>query len=520
MISSVAEIIRTQAKEHPGRTAIEYEGRSITFGALDSRSNQVANALRSLGIGEQERVAFVDKNCPEYFEVAFGVAKINGINLGVNWRLTPDEMAHVINDAQVSVLVVGDELFAPIEAIEDRLPTVKAIVALAPHDRWIAYETWVDGQPDVDPGVMADDADVAFLIYTSGTTGLPKGAIMTNRGFAGAFTALDQWRLDGSSVSLAMMPMFHFAGSGWSLLSLGLGCRTVLLRDVDPVRILQAIPEFGVTNIVMPPSVIQFLLMTPGVEETDFSSLKAILYGGSPITETVLAAATDRFDCDFIQIYGLTETAGCVAQLDGADHDPAGKPHLMRSCGRAYPWVELRVVDPETGADRPTGQPGELWIRAAQNSPGYWNHPEATAAAITPDGWLRTGDIGSVDADGYIFLSDRVHDMIVSGAENVYPTEVENALSKHPAVADVAVIGVPDDRWGEAVKAVVVLAAGATADAATADEIIAATRQHLAGYKLPKSIDFVEELPRNLSGKVLRRVLREPHWKGHARAIG
>jgi long-chain acyl-CoA synthetase len=515
-LDSIADIIRTQGTDRAERTALEYEGRSISFGELDGRSSQVANALRSVGVGAQDCVAFVDKNGPEYFEVAFGIAKLNAINVGVNWRLTPSEMLHIINDAQAKVVVVGAEFAEHIEAIEADLSTVTTFVALGGHERWTDYEAWVADQPNDDPHVVPAPDDIAFLIFTSGTTGLPKGAMMTQQGFFAAFSALDQWRLDPTSVSLAMMPMFHFAGSGWSLLSLGMGCRTVLLREVDPVRILQVIPEFGVTNIVMPPSVIQFLLMTPGVEHTDFSSLRAILYGGSPITETVLSDATERFGCEFIQLYGLTETAGGVAQLDGADHDPVKRPHLMRSCGRPYPWVELRVVDPDSGEDVTTGTVGELWVRAPQNMPGYWRNPKATAETITSEGWLRTGDAGYRDDEGYIFLSDRVNDMIVSGAENVYPAEVENAFMRHPAVAEVAVIGVPDERWGEAVKAIVVKASG---HEATADELIAAARAHVAGYKVPKSVDFVTELPRNATGKVLRRLLREPYWEGHDRGI-
>jgi long-chain acyl-CoA synthetase len=516
-IDSIGDIIRTQGTERAEGTALEYEGRSITFGELDRRSSQVANALRSVGVGAQDCVAFVDKNGPEYFEVAFGIAKLNAINVGVNWRLAPGEMLHIINDAQAKVLVVGPEFVSHIESIEGDLSTVTTIVVLGRHDRWTDYEPWVAANSAEDPAVASDPDDIAFLIFTSGTTGLPKGAMMSQRGFFAAFAALDQWRLDASSTSLAMMPMFHFAGSGWSLLSLSLGCRTVLLRDVDPVRILQVIPEFGVTNIVMPPAVMQFLFATPGVESTDFSSLRAILYGGSPITETVLAKATETFGCEFIQLYGLTETAGGVAQLDGVDHDPVNRPHLLRSCGKPYPWVELRIVEPESGTDVGPGELGELWVRAPQNMPGYWRNPTATAETITPDGWLRTGDAGYRDEEGYIFLSDRVHDMIVSGAENVYPAEVENALMKHVGVADVAVIGVPDERWGEAVKAIVVKSPGQDP---TAEELIASARAHVAGYKLPKTVDFAEELPRNPSGKVLRRLLREPYWAGQARGIG
>jgi long-chain acyl-CoA synthetase len=262
--------------------------------------------------------------------------------------------------------------------------------------------------------------------------------------------------------------------------------------------------------------VIQFLLMTPGVEETDFSSLRAVVYGASPITDDVLIKGIERFGCEFIQVYGLTETTGAITQLDGVDHDPENRPELLRSCGKPYPWVELRVVDGK-GNDVETGQVGELWTRSGQNMVGYWNNPEATAEAVTPDGWFKTGDAGFLDEDGFVYLHDRVKDMIVSGGENVYPAEVENALMTHPDVADVAVIGVPDDRWGEAVKAIVVPAAGAEP---SEDALIAHTRERLAGFKLPKSVDFATELPRNPSGKLLKRELREPYWEGVDRRVG
>jgi long-chain acyl-CoA synthetase len=225
----------------------------------------------------------------------------------------------------------------------------------------------------------------------------------------------------------------------------------------------------------------------------------------------------ETMGCELIQVYGLTETTGAITQLDGRDHDPVGKPHLLRSCGKPYPWVEFRVVDPQTGDDRAVGEVGELWTRSHQNMAGYWNNPEATAAAITPDGWFRTGDAGYADENGYLFLHDRVKDMIVSGGENVYPAEVENALMAHPAVADVAVIGVPDERWGEAVKAIVVREPGSDV---SGDDLVAFARERLAGFKLPKSVDFADSLPRNPSGKLLKRELREPYWAGVDRRIG
>jgi long-chain acyl-CoA synthetase len=516
-MSTVAEIIRTHGRERPDQGALEVSDRSITFGELDRRSNQVAAALAAEGVGYDDRVAFIDKNGPEWFEVTFGTAKLGAVNVSVNWRLAPPEMAQIITDARATVVIVGPEFTAHIEKVESELPGVRTIVAIGPHDRWPAYEEWLGDPASPDPGYECSGTDIAFQLYTSGTTGLPKGVMLTNDNFfKGVLGIAEQWRFTPDSVNLALMPMFHIAGAGWSLVGMTFGCRTVVMRDVDPAEILQLIPQHGITNAFMVPAVIQFVLMTPGVEETDFSTLRALVYGASPITDSVLVKGMETLGCEFIQVYGLTETTGAITQLDGVDHDPQGRPELLRSCGKPYPWVEVRVVDSSTGQDVPVGQVGELWTRSHQNMAGYWNNPTATADAITPDGWFKTGDAGFLDGDGFIFLHDRVKDMIVSGGENVYPAEVENALATHPGVADVAVIGVPDDRWGEAVKAIVVPANNDVTEA----ELIAFARERLAGYKLPKSVDFAETLPRNPSGKLLKRELREPYWAGVDRNIG
>jgi long-chain acyl-CoA synthetase len=517
-IATIADVIRTHGAAQPDAPALEIGERTVTFAELDARSSQVAQALAAAGVGNQDRVAFIDKNGPEWFEVTFGLAKLNAVNVSVNWRLAPAEMLQIIDDAQAEVVIVGPEFLGHVEKIESELARVHTIVAVGGHDRWPEYEAWIGQHPADDPGADSQGDDIAYQLYTSGTTGLPKGVMLTNDNFfKGVIGIAGQWRFTPDSVNLAMMPMFHIAGAGWSMVGLYFGCNTVVLRDVDPAEILRVIPAHGITNAFMVPAVIQFLLITPGVDDTDFSSLRTLVYGASPITDQVLIAGMEKFGCEFIQVYGLTETTGAITQLDGVDHDPANRPLLLRSCGKPYPWVEMRVVDAATGVDKPVGEVGELWTRSHQNMKGYWNNPKATAEAVTPDGWFKTGDAGFLDADGFVFLHDRVKDMIVSGGENVYPAEVENVLMKHPAVGDVAVIGVPDDKWGEAVKAIVVKAAGAEV---TDTELIAYCRESLAGYKLPKSVDFADVLPRNPSGKLLKRELREPYWAGIDRRIG
>jgi long-chain acyl-CoA synthetase len=355
-------------------------------------------------------------------------------------------------------------------------------------------------------------------LYTSGTTGLPKGVMLTNANLGALIPeGTEEMRFDASSVSMVAMPLFHIGGSGWSLLGISNGAHTVVMREVDPAAILHTLGAARVSHVFLVPAVVMFLLARPEAPTTDLSHLRYLVYGASPISEKVLTQAITTFGCDFVQLYGLTETTGAITILRPDEHDPAGPhPERLRSCGRPFSHVALRVVDLATGNDQPVGQPGELWTRSAQNMKGYWRNPEATAATVRSDGWLRTGDVAYMDADGFVYLHDRVKDMIVSGGENIYPAEVENALMAHPAVSDVAVIGIPSERWGETVKGIVVMAPGSEV---TADELIAFARSRIAHYKAPSSIDFIPALPRNPSGKVLKRELRGPYWQTAERRV-
>jgi long-chain acyl-CoA synthetase len=295
------------------------------------------------------------------------------------------------------------------------------------------------------------------------------------------------------------------------------GGHVVLLADPDPVAILEAIAGYGVTETLFVPALIQFLLGHPAMGNADLSSLRTIYYGGSPITDETLRAALDRFGCGFVQLYGLTECGGLATHLPAKDHDPGGpRAHLLRSIGVPAGPIEVRVVDTRTGTDVAPGDVGEIWVRSGGVMAGYWNQPDATAEVIDTDGWLRTGDAAYRDDEGYLYIYDRVKDMIVSGGENVFPAEVENVLHSHPAVGDVAVLGVPHQRWGETIKAVVVAAPGAEV---VEDDLIAYARERLAHYKCPTSVDVVEALPRNATGKILKRELREPYWAGHQRRV-
>ena len=509
MITGLADIVRVHGRDRPDAPALIVGDRTVTFGELDARSSRAAQAFAHAGIGFGDRVAFVERNGAEFFDVVFGLAKLGAVGVPVNWRLAAPEIRHIIDDCGATMVIVGQEFFGHLEAVEDRITA--DIVAIGTHERWPSFGHWVAAHPAVDPGVRTGPDDLVFLMYTSGTTGLPKGAMLSNANYRCKTAGVaGPWRFDADAVSLAVMPLFHMAGSGWAFAGLWQGATTVVLRDVDPVAILDAVAEHRITNMLLVPAVIAFLLDTPGVETADFSSLRVIVYGASPISDDVLVRGIERFGGVFAQVYGMTETTGSITQLD--DHTP----ELLRSCGKPYPWVEIRIVT-EGGTDAAPGTVGELWTRSEQNMIGYWNNPDATASTLTADGWLRTGDAGYVGADGYVYLQDRLKDMVVSGGENVYPVEVENVLMTHPGVADAAVIGVPDATWGEAVKAVVVVAAHATL---TEADVIAYARQRLGGFKLPKTVDFVAELPRTPSGKVLKRALREPYWTGAGRQIG
>jgi len=523
--ATLADLIRAQSATIGDHLAFTFEGREVTYRDLDHAANRVANGLLAEGVTRGDRVAFLDKNTLELFELMFGTAKIGAVLCPVNWRLAPAEIAHVVNDSQARVLVVGRDFFSVLDECAPMLTSDPLVLTVGSHPTHPEFAEWRDAYPETDPGGATTPDDVAIQFYTSGTTGLPKGAMLTSANLGALVPAASMaLGLDESTVSLVAMPLFHVAGAGWALFGLMNGAHNVMLREVDLPAILDAIPRHGVTHAVFVPAVLQFLLATPGVEDVDFSTLHTIVYGASPISENVLVASIERFGCGFVQAYGLTETSGGVVLLLPEDHDPRGlNAHRLRAAGRAMDGVELRIAGADGEALAP-GEIGEVWIRSPSTMVGYWNLPDATAEVITPDGWFRSGDAGRLDTDGYLYIEDRVKDMIITGGENVYPAEVESVLMGHPRVGDAAVIGVPDERWGETVKAIVVPAPDAAGDAdargALERELLAWCRERLAGYKCPTSVDWTDVLPRNPSGKILKRDLRAPYWEGRDRQVG
>lgn len=518
-MDTLAEVIRHHGKERPNASAMRFEGRQFTYGEWDAQSNKIGQALMAEGVAPAERIGFLAHNSPEYFELLFGAAKINAVTLAVNWRLAPAEMEYILEHAEVGVLVIGPEFLEHLDKMT--LPHLRKVIVLT-QDRVTgengheSFAGWRSRYPAEDPGVEPTLDDVCYQLYTSGTTGLPKGVEVSNRALIQQMVnRCEVWQFDVNSVNLVCLPLFHIAGSGWAIAGFFVGADSVLLRDINAAEMLQVIPDEGVTNAIMVPAVIQMLLATPEADTADFSSFRNIVYGAAPITEDVLVRAMATFGCDFVAGYGLTEHA-TATYLPAEDHDPGGpRAHLLRSVGKAVPEVEIKIVDSATMTDLADGEIGEVWLRGPQVMTGYANRPEDTKAAMPGDGWLRTGDAGYLE-DGYLFLKDRVKDMVITGGENVYPAEVENALMPHPAVLDVGVIGVPDDKWGETVKAIVVTKPGTSPEP---EELIAWCRERLAHFKCPTSVDFIEILPRNPSGKILKTDLREPYWEGNERRI-
>ncbi len=520
---TVAGLIRELGRRQPDAEMLVEGERRRTWGEELDMACRVAQAARRGGLGTGDRIAFLDRNGIAYFDLLFGGSLLGAVNVAVNWRLAPAEMAAIIDDSGAPLLVVHSDYLPALADMPGGLPAVRRIVVVGEgptctDPRAQSFEEWIEGCPAEDPGHVGEPGEVSVQLYTSGTTGLPKGVMLTNANMSTAISEAGlTFHIGDDTVSLVAMPLFHIGGSGWALCAMSRGGRSIILRDMDPARLLELVAGEHITEMFVVPAVLMMLLATPSLAETDLASLRVVFYGASPISEDVLVKCLAAFGCGFAQVYGMTETTGAITSLAFEDHDPDGpRRGLLRSAGKPHGSVELRIVDPDTGTEVGPGEVGEVWTRSGYNMAGYWQKPDETSVTLRPDGWLRTGDAGYVDADGYLYLHDRIKDMVVSGGENVYPAEVENVLLAHPAIVDAAVIGVPHEKWGETVKAIVVAAPGESIDESA---VIAHCRASLAHYKCPTSVDCVDALPRNPSGKILKRELRAPYWEGKERAI-
>ena len=515
---TLAEVIRANGRQFPDSPAIVGEGRSTTYGELSSRSDAVASGLVAAGLEIGDRVAYLARNATEYWELFFAAAKAGVVIVPLNFRLSAAEIEWILGDADPSAILVEDHLTGLLPADWSGLKLVftqgKDLEAT---DGWQGFESWTAAQPAVDPHRDQSGDALSTIMYSSGTTGRPKGVTTTVGGFLAAVDTFSSlFDVSSASVSLVPTPYYHIAAGGWSLIALAAGGRIVQFTEVTPQNMLGLLVGHRATHVIMVPTVMQLFITSPEASAADYSSVEHVVYGGSPISETVMLGAQETFGAQLSQSYGLTETVGVTTFLRPEDH-VVGPDSKLRSAGRAVPGVEVTIMDPDTGEMCAAGDVGEVVTRGPGVTKAYWRNPEATEQAFWPGGWFRTGDAGYMDEQGYVFLKDRIKDLLMSGGENIYPAEVENAIMAHPAVQEVAVIGVPSERWGETPLAVVVPKAGESVDA---EELIAFTRERLAHFKCPTAVEVIEQLPRNPSGKVLKRELRAPFWAGHDRSIG
>lgn len=494
----LVDLLRHFAAETPNAPCLAHENTLLSFAGLEQRSSRVANALLAQGVKVGDRVAILDRTSTATYELFFACAKIGAIMMPLNWRLSALEIAGILEDGKPSAMLIASDLLTLLAEAPD-LPC--RIELGAP------YAAWRDTAGDFDPVIPHAANTPLLLLYTSGTTGSPKGVVLTHESHAfNGRIAAEAWDFTASSVNLVAMPLFHIGGIGYGMMALSQGGHTVLLQQPDPAAVMDMLVRHSVTHTFFVPTVIQRLVEYAEQGGSVPSGLQRVIYGAAPIGENILRRAMAAFGCSFTHAYGMTETSGTVVALPPADHDPDGPhPQRLRSCGKPLPWVELALVDPASGDAVAQGEVGEIRIRSAMNMTGYWQKPVATSATITSGGWLCTGDAAWQDADGYLYIHDRYKDMIVSGGENIYPAELENALQSHPQIAEVAVIGTSHPRWGETPRAYVVARSGPAPSEA---ELIAFTRERLAHYKCPTSVVFVSGLPRNASGKLLKRELR------------
>ncbi len=508
------------AKRYGSRVAVVEGARRLSFSLVHERSKRVANALRANGLARGERVAKLMRNRAEIVEINFGVAMAGGASLNLHGRNVLEDHVHMLHDAGAAFLLIDEEHREYAEELARRCPDLRRVVAVG----WEGgdaqgYEDWLRKASPAAPGVMVTPDCLFHLHYTSGTTGVPKAVVNTHRThmawLAKFFRNLD-YRLGPLDSMLHAGPMTH-ASFNFIETTLARGACNVVLPAFGPESFLEAVERERVTTTYLVSTMMQRLLACERLESADVSSLHTITYGAAPISEENLALALRRFGPVFRQTYGLTEARQPIAILDPWDHAvdaPPGERKRLASCGRVAAGVELLLMD-DDGRPAPPNEMGEICVRGDYAMTGYWNNPEATAETMR-GGWVHTGDLAVADEEGYIYIVDRKKEMIITGGFNVYPSEVERVLCRHPAVREALVIGVPDDKWGEAIKAMIVLRPGASP---AAEEIIDFTRNHVAGYKKPRQVEFLSEIPKNAQGKVLRREMRERHWAGRERRV-
>jgi long-chain acyl-CoA synthetase len=521
---NVKYLINRAVNEYPDNLSVVYKSTRRTFGDLNRRVNSLANSLLKLGFKKGDRVGMLLRNCCEFIEIDFALSKTGIVRVPLNTRLTGNDHEYMLNDSMANTLIFGEEFTETVEKIRPNLRTVKEFVRVSEGlskenilDAFDYEDLITNSRPD-EPFGEVEEEDLHTLFYTSGTTGKPKGAMLTQKSWANVAInlILDYGPISKDDVILNLQPLSH--GAGFFVLPFFVkGATNVLVPEFKASLIFETIEREKVSVLKLVPTMLYQLMEYSEKSRHDLSNLHSIIYGGSPIAVPRLIEAIQFFGKKLVQLYGQAEAPMCISTLSRRDHIIEGLKEVVKrlsSAGKPCANVEVRVVD-ERGKDVKVGEVGEVIVRGYHVMKGYWNLPEATAEVLK-EGWVYTGDLGYFDDKGYLFLVDRKRDVIISGAFNIYPKEIEDVIVTHPKVNEVAVISVPDEKWGEAVKAVVVPKEGTKI---MEQEIIDYCRDHMASFKKPKTVDFVKELPRNPYGKVQKAVLREPYWKGLDRKI-
>ncbi len=519
---NIGQLLTKSARTFPENLAIAYGSKELTYAEFNVRANRLANGLNKLGVQQGDNVAVLMYNCPEMLESMFACFKAGCGTIPINFRLHPREFAFIINHSEAKVVIISPEFSEAIIDIRDDIPQVSCIISVPEaREPFLDYETVLSAESDQFEDADVAPDDVAWLFYTSGTTGQPKGAMLTHRNLLGMtmnFYADMCPGFGSNDVALHAAPLSHGSGC-YALPNIGKAAANVILeaKSFDPEQVLKTIETYRVTNMFAAPTMIKLLIDSPAVDEYDHSSLKALNYGGAPMLVEDLMQAMEKLGPCLVQLYGQAESPMTITYLSHDDHILDGDPDQMKrlaSAGSPRTNVEVKIVDADDN-ELPPGEMGEIVTRSDLVMRGYWRDAEATAETLR-NGWLHTGDMGYIDESGYLFLMDRSKDLIISGGENVYPREIEEVIVQHPAVREVAVIGVPDPVWGESIKAVVSLM---PEKKVTETELIDFCTDHIARYKRPKSIDFVEELPKNNYGKIVKRELRAKYWEGKASQV-
>ncbi|MDJ0976988.1 MAG: long-chain-fatty-acid--CoA ligase [Erythrobacter sp.] len=498
--------------ERPDGLAFEDGERRTTYSEADRITRQLIAFLKGKGISTGDRIAWLGRNSDQYFLLLYACGRMGVVLAPIGWRLAPPEIGYILTDTGAKLVIAQGEFLESAKTVSAGLESGPQVFAA---DETFRVASMMEPAAPNPP----DPCAPILQLYTSGTTGNPKGAQLSNRNlFALRKPSVEAnlpWQnFEPTDCILAAMPIAHIGGTGVAALAVANGVRVHVLPEFTPQGALAGI-ESGATLMFLVPAAIQMMIQHPKAAQTDFSNLRFLMYGAAPMPLELLKEAVRTMPTTgFMQVYGMTETTGAISLLPPEDHDLEGN-RRMRSAGKAVPGVEIEVRG-EDNKELPRGEIGEICVLSPSNTAGYWQLPEATAKTIDPDGWLHTGDAGIMDEDGYVYIQDRIKDMIISGGENVYPAEVESAIYGHPAIAEVAVIGVPSEKWGEEVKACCVVKPGMEVDQ---DDVIAYTRERIAPFKCPKSVDVIPEMPRNASGKILRRQLRAPFWEGRERQV-